>query len=259
MFWRIAAIGACYVYALTFFQSWLQTYLVRGHGYTEAALILSSLPYVIGGIANGRGGLLSDWLVRRLGLRRGTSGALVCSGWEPRPCSWRRPRFTSSGAWALGFLSLAYAGILLQQPNICAVCLDTGRKHAGAVFGFMNTAANAACGLSSVAFGYIVTYFGSYNAPFFPMVATLCVGALLWLTVDATQDLFEEEQTPVAVPGLARAAFISCSRGPLSLVLGHRFVPWSFVLGPPWTEDLGLWTDHEPSAGGAYADYTALA
>ena len=71
MLWRIAAIGACYVYALTFFVSWLQTYLVRGHGYTEAALVLSTLPYVIGGIANGCGGLLSDWLVRRLGLRRG--------------------------------------------------------------------------------------------------------------------------------------------------------------------------------------------
>ena len=28
--WRIAAIGACYVYALGFFQAWLQTYLVKG-------------------------------------------------------------------------------------------------------------------------------------------------------------------------------------------------------------------------------------
>jgi ACS family glucarate transporter-like MFS transporter len=37
--WRITGIGACYVYALAFFQSWLQTYLVREHGYTEAALI----------------------------------------------------------------------------------------------------------------------------------------------------------------------------------------------------------------------------
>ena len=52
-FWRIAAIGACYVYAIAFFQSWLQTYLVRGRGYTEAALVLSSLPYVVGAVANG--------------------------------------------------------------------------------------------------------------------------------------------------------------------------------------------------------------
>ena len=34
--WRIAAIGACYVYALGFFQSWLQTYLVKGRGFTRS-------------------------------------------------------------------------------------------------------------------------------------------------------------------------------------------------------------------------------
>jgi MFS family permease len=193
MLWRIAAIGACYVYALTFFVSWLQTYLVRAHGYTEAALILSTLPYVIGGIANGCGGLLSDWLVRRLGLRRGRR-AVGVFGLGTAAVFMAATTLTSSGGWALGFLSVAYAGILLQQPNVSAVCLDTGRKHAGAVFGFMNTAANAAAALSSVGFGYIATYFGSYNAPFIPMVATLCVGALLWLTVDATQALFEEEK-----------------------------------------------------------------
>ena len=101
---------------------------------------------------------------------------------------------TTDGTWALVFLSLAYAGILLQQPNLCAVCLDTGRKHAGAVFGFMNTAANAASAVSSVTFGYQVAYFGNYNAPFIPMVATLCLGAWLWLKVDPSRELFEEEE-----------------------------------------------------------------
>jgi MFS transporter, ACS family, glucarate transporter len=58
----------------------------------------------------------------------------------------------------------------------------------------MNTAAIVAAFISSVAFGYIATYFGSYNTPFLPMVAELCLGALLWLTVDPTRDLFEEEK-----------------------------------------------------------------
>ena len=100
----------------------------------------------------------------------------------------------------LVFLSLAYAGILLQQPNLCAVCLDTGRKHAGAVFGFMNTAANVASAVSSVVFGYLVAYFGSYNAPFVPMVATLCLGTWLWLRLDAA-DEFLENVKPARVVG----------------------------------------------------------
>ena len=40
--WWIAGIGASYVYSLAFFQFWLPTYLVRGRGYTEAALVLSA-------------------------------------------------------------------------------------------------------------------------------------------------------------------------------------------------------------------------
>jgi ACS family glucarate transporter-like MFS transporter len=72
--------------------------------------------------------------------------------------------------------------------------LDIGREHAGAVFGFMNTAANAASAISSVVFGYIVALTGSYNAPLIPMAAALFVGAWLWLQIDPTQQLFEDER-----------------------------------------------------------------
>jgi MFS transporter, ACS family, glucarate transporter len=200
--WRITAIGACYVYALAFFQGWLQTYLVRGRGYTEAALVLSSLTYVVGACANGIGGIASDYLVRRLGLKQGrrTVGAV---GLSAAAIFMAAASVTTNATWALVFLSLAYAGILLQQPNLCALCLDTGHKHAGAVFGFMNTAANAASAVSSVVFGYLVAYFGSYNAPFVPMVATLSLGTWLWLKVDPTREIFEEEPVSAAAAPVA--------------------------------------------------------
>ena len=190
-FWRIAFIGASYVYAIAFFQSWLQTYLVRGRGYTEAALILSSLPYVVGAVANGSGGLLSDALVRRWGLKAGRRAVGVL-GLSAAALFMVATILTTSNLWALVFLSLAYAGILLQQPNLCAVCLDTGRQHAGAVFGFMNTAAQISSVVSSIAFGYIVGYSGNYNLPFIPMVVTLAVGAVLWLKIDPAHQIFEE-------------------------------------------------------------------
>ncbi len=190
--WRIAGIGACYVYSIAFFQSWLQTYLVRGRGYSEAALLLSSLPYVVGGCANGFGGLASDWLVGRFGLKTGRR-ALGVFGLGFAAIFMTATILTRCGVWTLVFLSLAYGGILAQQPNLCAVCLDVGRRNAGAVFGFMNTAANAASAASSIAFGYLVGYFGSYNAPFVPMVALLCAGTWLWLKVDPERQLFEEQ------------------------------------------------------------------
>jgi MFS family permease len=199
--WRIALVGASYVYALTFFTSWLQTYLVRGRGYTEAALVLSSLPYVLGAVANGAGGLLSDALVRRWGLKAGRRTVGVV-GLGCAAVFMAATIVTTSNAWALAFLSLAYAGILVQQPNLCAVCLDTGRQHAGAAFGFMNTAAQVAAVASSLGFGYLVGYSGSYNVPLIPMVATLSIGAILWLKIDPTHQLFEEA---APAPALAMA------------------------------------------------------
>ena len=201
--WRITAIGACYVYAIAFFQSWLQTYLVRGRGYTEAALVLSSLPYVVGGCANGMGGLAGDWLVQRFGLKTGRR-ALGVVGTQLRGNFHGGDGADHERHLGAGVSLLAYAGILLQQPTLCAVCLDTGRSHAGAVFGFMNTAANAASAVSSLAFGYQVAYFGNYNAPFVPMVATLCLGTWLWLKVDPTRQLFAEDRAiaAAAVPAV---------------------------------------------------------
>ncbi len=205
VFWQIAAVGACYVYSLAFYQSWLQTYLVKGRGYTEAALMLSSLPYIVGACANALGGVTSDALVRRFGLRRGRRTLGVC-GLTFAAVFMAAAILTTSGGWALAFLSLAYAGILVQQPNLCAVCLDTGKAHAGTVFGFMNTAANLASAVAAIVFGYLVAYTGSYTAPFIPMLALLCVGALLWLKLDPSREIFEEDTTTVLSPAAVEPA-----------------------------------------------------
>ena len=198
--WRIAAIGACYVYVLGFYQAWLQTYLMRGRGFTEKALALSSLTYAVGAAANGLGGVVGDWMVKHHGLRIGRRSVGVV-GLGAAALFLTLAIYAPSGNRALVFLSLAYGGILFQQPSLCTLCLDVGRKNAGAVFGFMNTAGNAASALSSVVFGYLVRYSGNYNTPFIPMVALLCVGALLWLQVDPTRELFPEVRSaePVAV------------------------------------------------------------
>jgi predicted MFS family arabinose efflux permease len=189
--WRIAAIGACYVYSLGFFQAWLQTYLVKGRGFTEAALVLSSLTYAVGATANALGGVVGDWLVTRHGLGSARRWIGVV-GLSSAALFFTAAIYAPGGKLALVFLSLAYGGILFQQPSLCALCLDVGRKNSGAVFGFMNTAGNAASAISAVVFGYLVGHFGNYNTPFVPMVALLCVGVMLWLKVDPTRELFPE-------------------------------------------------------------------
>ena len=180
----------CYVYVYNFFQTWFHTFLVKGRGFSEASLLLSALPYVVAVFANLTGGLASDALVRKLGLKLGrrTLGvtALAIAGVFTLAAMVSRQQSLS-----VVFLAVVYGGITFQQSVVFGVCLDIGRKHAGAMVGLMNTAAQLGGLVGSVAYGYIVQHFGNYDAPFVPMAALLFLGAALWLRIDASQELRE--------------------------------------------------------------------
>ena len=191
----MALLGAafCYVYVYNFFQTWFHTFLVKGRGFSEASLLLSALPYVVAIFANLTGGAVSDALVRRLGRKRGrrTLGAtaLTVAGLFAIAAMISRQQILT-----VVFLALVYGAITFQQSGAFGVCLDIGRNHAGAMVGLMNTAAQVGGLVGSVAYGYIVEHFGSYDAPFVPMAALLFLGALLWLRVDASQELRAKPQ-----------------------------------------------------------------
>jgi hypothetical protein len=55
--------------------------------------------------------------------------------------------------------------------------------------GLMNASAQVGGLVSTVAYGYLVSYFRSYDAPFVPMAAVLFIGALLWFKIDASEEL----------------------------------------------------------------------
>ncbi|MGH9511633.1 MAG: MFS transporter [Terriglobales bacterium] len=200
-FWSAMGIAFCYVYTYYFFQSWFHTYLVKGRGYSEKNLLLSSLPYLVAAAANCGGGLASNALVKKLGLRWGRRSIGVAGLGMAAPCA-IAVMFTHQWLWVLVLLSLIYGGITLQQPIILAVCLDIGGEFAGAVVGAVNTAATTGSFLSSVAFGYLVSRYGSYNLPFIPMAALLWIGALLWLAIDPDRRLIPGTPGPAKTAGM---------------------------------------------------------
>lgn len=201
--WRVAlqsgtirsllGIAFCYIYVYTFFQTWFHTFLVKGRGVGESGLLLSAMPYVIAVFANLAGGAASDRLVQRLGTRLGRraigaaalgfAGALTLAA-----------MVTSDPLMTIVTLSLAYGGITFQQSGVFGVCLDLGGRHAGAIVGLMNTAAQVGGFVSSIAYGYIADRYG-YDAPFVPMAAALLVGSLLWTRIDASAVIADQ---PVA-------------------------------------------------------------
>jgi MFS transporter, ACS family, glucarate transporter len=187
----LMAVAFCYIYVYTFFQTWFHTFLVKGRGFSEGTLLLSALPYAVAACSNLAGGAASDALVRRIGLKWGrrTLGiaGLGCAGLFTLAAMITRQQMLT-----VILLSLVYGAITLQQSGVFGVCLDIGHRHAGAVVGLMNTSSQVGGLLSSIAYGYIVDRFGSYDAPFVPMAAVLFLGALLWFKIDASEDLSVE-------------------------------------------------------------------
>jgi sugar phosphate permease len=179
----VMAMAGSVGWSMSFFQSWLGTYLVRGRGFTETGLLFTSLPFIVAAVANIFGGFAGDRMVRRFGLTWGRR-SIGLLGYGGAAVFVLAATLTTENLLAVIFLSLAYGGITTGQPALMGVCLDIGGKFSGAITGAMNTAAYTGAFLSSVAYGYIVNAYG-YEAPFLPMMLLLAVGALLWFKVDA--------------------------------------------------------------------------
>ena len=71
-----------------------------------------------------------------------------------------------SAPGAVAFLSLAVFGADMTLPPSWSLCIDVGRRHAGAVSGTMNMAGNLGSFVTGLAFPYLHLWTGS-TTPFF--------------------------------------------------------------------------------------------
>ncbi|HWQ55976.1 MAG TPA: MFS transporter [Bryobacteraceae bacterium] len=207
--WLIMVMYFTYCYGSFFFLSWMPTYLAKGRGFTERGLLFATLPFILGGLANLAGGFTSDVLVRKLGLKWGrrTVGIVGLGS----AAVFTVATIASTNQYVgLVFLALSYAGSDFMLPTAWAVCLDVGKKYAGAVTGAMNTAGQIGSFISSVLFGYLVVYSNNwlpsmglpltsglrdfrYDVPLVFMTVMLAISALLWFKIDPTEQLITED------------------------------------------------------------------
>lgn len=186
--WAVLTVAFAYIYTFNFFQSWFHTFLVKGRGYSEEDLLLSSLPFAVAAISSVSGGLVSNRVVQRLGLLWGRRSIGIAGLGFAAVCTLAVP-FTHNWLAALILLSLVYAGVTFQQPTMFAICLDIGGEYAGAVVGAWNTASQAGAFTASLVFGFLVDRFGNYDLPFYPMGILLILATILWLKIDPTKQL----------------------------------------------------------------------
>jgi MFS family permease len=196
-FWMILGMYHTYCWGSYFYLSWLHTYLVNGRGYSENEVRnLSWMPFIFGAVGNIVGGSVSDIMVKRFGLKVGRrvvgSVGLFFSAVFMLLCA-----ITPGKMPAIIFLSLGYFSMDMMLPVAWAVCMDVGRRYAGVVSGSMNMAGQVGSFLSSVAFGYLVKFFGNYDLPLFPFSGMLLLSAFLFTRINPELQLVPEDEQKV--------------------------------------------------------------
>lgn len=174
-------------YVFSFYVTWLPTYLKNVRGFQSVSLgLFAGLPLTFSVPAVLAGGIATDWLTRRFGLRigRATVGgsALLAAG----VCLLAGTSTASPHASAL-LIGLAGAASNFLLPAAWGSCVDLGGRHSGTLSGTMNTCGQIGGFFSPLVMGSCVQWFGSWNMPLYLMAGLYGVGALCWAWIDPSR------------------------------------------------------------------------
>jgi len=182
--WALCAMYSGYTYGLYFYLTWLPTYLREQRGLSWIGVgIGAALPLLAGAAANLAGGLWTDRLAKRLGLRWGRR-APAATGLLLAGILLTVAALTSNDVVSLGALALSFGAADLVLAVCWATCVDLGKQNAGTVAGIMNSLGQVGGILSPFLLGWLLEKWGSWTIPLLISAGCYAVSAALWLVID---------------------------------------------------------------------------
>src|SRR6187549_2403847 len=178
--------------------TWLPTYLRQRHGFDATSLgIFAGLPLIVSMPGDLLGGLVTDRLAARYGLKVGRC-ALGAAAYLIAGVALISAALSSTPMVAATLIAVATGMTMFTLGAAWGTVIEVGRNHVGVVGATMNSVGNLAAMLNPLIVAYSVQWFGNWNVPLYVMGALFLVGALCWLLVDPEQPVFGE--SPVAAP-----------------------------------------------------------
>ena len=188
----------CSQWGMYFFIAWMPVYLQQGRHFSETNMkFITSLIFIPAIATSLVGGMLSDRLVRKKGLKFGRCSIGMLSMGINSILFLIEATTASNTILVTSFIA-GFACQLILGVVAFAVCLDIGGNHVGAVSGFMNCIGQIGAFFLAIVFGKIVDTTHSFISPLFVIAALLFLGSLLWFAVDPTKKLVlqnEKNQT----------------------------------------------------------------
>jgi len=186
--WFLCLMYFTQTYGFNLYVTWMPTYLQHEKQLHGVVLgILAGLPLLLSVPADLFGGILTDRLSRRYGLRPGRClvgfGSLAAAG-----------IFLFSGALARGVVAAVLIALAAASANFLlgaswSACTDIAGNQAATVSAAMNTSGQIGGVLSPIAFAVLTRSSASWAAPLFVTAALYLLGAGCWYFVHPERPL----------------------------------------------------------------------
>jgi cyanate permease len=170
-----------------FAMTWLPAYLAERRGFTGATLALfAGLPLLLAVFGGLFGGIATDYVTKRYGLRLGRSGvggaAYVIAAIALFAASLEADAFR-----AAVLIAIAVATSMLSLGSHWAAAIDIGRENAGVLSACMNTIGQVASIVSPVIVASLVERYHDWSLPLQVLAGLYVFSALCWLMVQPSQ------------------------------------------------------------------------
>ncbi|MEM1359172.1 MAG: MFS transporter, partial [Bacteroidota bacterium] len=179
----------CSNFTFFFALTWLFPYLKETYqlGALEAGWYTSA-PFIAGALGNWVSGGMIDVLYRKgdWDLSRKLPAII---GFSLAAIGLIASLFAGSALVAVACLSVAIFGADMTLPPSWSLCVDIGRRNAGAVSGTMNMAGNLGSFLTALAFPYLTDWTGSEQVFFYVAAALNVIAIGLWWRVQASRGM----------------------------------------------------------------------
>ena len=187
----LSAIGQYFCSNFTFFfaLSWLFPYLKTKYELdaVEAGWYVVA-PFIAGAIGNWTAGWMVDNIFKKGQWNRSRQLPAII-GFALAALGLIGSLYMETALGAVLFLSIAIFGADMTLPPSWTLCVDIGKKNAGAVSGTMNMAGNLGSFITSLAFPYLTAWTGSVDYFFYVAAGLNVIAILLWWRVKADRGL----------------------------------------------------------------------
>lgn len=190
--WLLCVIAFANSYGFYFIITWLPSFL-ETLGFSKATLALyAGLPMLLAVPADLLGGVTTDMLARRVGLRLGRAlvgGGAYAVAAVSMFCA---TRSTDNPHLAAVLLATAGGASMFALPASWASCIEIGKEQSGIVSATMNTVGQVGAMLSPVVLAWLVERSGLAGRWEFPLqiiAALYLIAALSWIFINPRRGL----------------------------------------------------------------------